>query len=371
MNPTAKIAIISILALLSLALLFLVGNPLAAAIPVLILWIAALAFVGQGGGQGGDTHQLLEKLGKVIEDERNQMPPMPLNSDSTTRAIYDVADRYVKRNREQMNITGQVVLLAERVKDGNLSCRLDAKTKDATLSTLVGSVNAMIDSLSDRIGALLNTFEAFGRGDFTKTVSTDGAHAEMKKALEGANALGQALAAMNDKNKESAREIEERAQGLGAAIGKLRNETIRDADAIVGTLTEKINDASHKENDLADRLIQLSHDADQVKEVLRVIGDIADQTNLLALNAAIEAARAGEHGRGFAVVADEVRKLAERTQKSLTETNASIGVVVQAIGDSSDAMTNNAQEMEGLVSEVEKVRSKMAEVLSTLDQLSN
>lgn len=133
------------------------------------------------------------------------------------------------------------------------------------------------------------------------------------------------------------------------------------------TLGKDIEEASEAESALAQKLEQMSTDAENVKQILTVISDIADQTNLLALNAAIEAARAGEHGRGFAVVADEVRKLAERTQKSLTEINATINVIVQAIIDSADQMGKNAANIQKLVQVSQAVEHAILGTASVMD----
>ncbi|MEN8304518.1 MAG: methyl-accepting chemotaxis protein, partial [Campylobacterota bacterium] len=148
----------------------------------------------------------------------------------------------------------------------------------------------------------------------------------------------------------------------------VKNLSIAHNDII--DLVQNVNMASEKENEIAISLSDLSKDADNIKSVLNVIGDIADQTNLLALNAAIEAARAGEHGRGFAVVADEVRKLAERTQKSLSEINATVSVIVQSINDSSMQMDINAKSVSMLVSQASNVKEKMLDSSNHIKEAS-
>lgn len=146
------------------------------------------------------------------------------------------------------------------------------------------------------------------------------------------------------------------------------NRYLHEANTTILTLTSEIQQSAAIEIELASKIQQLSSDAEQVKSVLTVISDIADQTNLLALNAAIEAARAGEHGRGFAVVADEVRKLAERTQSSLAQINATINVIVQSIVDSSEQMSQNSKRVESLANTASGVESKINDMFTIMDK---
>ncbi|GAA7137065.1 methyl-accepting chemotaxis protein TlpB [Helicobacter pylori] len=165
----------------------------------------------------------------------------------------------------------------------------------------------------------------------------------------------------------------EQSQGLRKRLIETQVLVKESKDAI-GDLFSQITESAHTEEELSSQVEQLSRNADDVKSILDIINDIADQTNLLALNAAIEAARAGEHGRGFAVVADEVRNLAGRTQKSLAEINSTIMVIVQEINTVSSQMNLNSQKMERLSDmskSVQETYEKMSSNLSSVVQDSN
>ncbi len=197
-----------------------------------------------------------------------------------------------------------------------------------------------------------------------------------KQMNENSQNMSQIISQMAQKGEEIKQDLEDSkalAQNSKEQISTAY-ETLQSATMSIQNLASQVEESSHKEMEMADKINQLSQDANDVKNVLHVINDIAEQTNLLALNAAIEAARAGEHGRGFAVVADEVRQLAEKTQKSLSEINATINVIMQNITEASSEMNQNAQDIssmtetsEGVLKEVEWVNTIMNEATKQIE----
>ena len=250
--------------------------------------------------------------------------------------------------------------------EGDLKQRLNVSTNDE-FAQVSRNINKFIEKLHEIVNK-------------SKTISTENASISEELSRTACEVV---------KNVDTESKIVEHTKEEGIALvknietsltkAKSSQEILRKTQGDISEVKTKVEQlettmqaTAAKEQGLAERLNTVSQNANEVKEVLSIIRDIADQTNLLALNAAIEAARAGEHGRGFAVVADEVRKLAERTQKGLVEIDATINVVVQSIMDANTDITANAADvyaLSTLSNELQEGMNNVANIIhETIDE---
>ncbi|WP_281214045.1 methyl-accepting chemotaxis protein [Shewanella insulae] len=156
-----------------------------------------------------------------------------------------------------------------------------------------------------------------------------------------------------------------------ASFTQLTNEQALASKQVVAQATETVNRLVREVEHTADKIGQIDRDTINITQVLKVIGDIADQTNLLALNAAIEAARAGEQGRGFAVVADEVRALAARTQDSTAEIEETLSNLRDASNSAIHSMQVTKQTCLETASTTERVATDLDAIGSSVNQIND
>ena len=186
-----------------------------------------------------------------------------------------------------------------------------------------------------------------------------------RSAAESAQRLSEAAAAMNEMN-ATVQEVARNASSASSASGDTRKKAEAGA-RVVEKAVRSIEDVHHISLELKGDMSRLNEHARSIDRIMGVISDIADQTNLLALNAAIEAARAGEAGRGFAVVADEVRKLAEKTMASTHDVGNAIKAIQESTAKSTDSMDNAVAQIEEATHLANESGRALEEIVATAD----
>ena len=252
---------------------------------------------------------------------------------------------------------------SERLARGELSSHIQLAARDE-LRFVAAGFNAMAEAMRGLIAGIKGNAGEVADAARDLVTASGQIHVASQKQSDAASNMAAAVEQMTVG-------IEHIARGAGAAdeLAVRSGELSRDGGAIVASVVQEISEIAVSVAESARTVEELGERSGQISAIVGVIGDIAAQTNLLALNAAIEAARAGEQGRGFAVVADEVRNLAARTANSTREISEMVKSIQQGTAGAVAGMERGVERVNAGVARAEKAGEAMARIRQAAEQV--
>lgn len=257
------------------------------------------------------------------------------------------------------------VEMARMLATGNLTVDMEVSGRDET-SVLIRSIRDTIIALREIVSGI----KADADNLASASVQLSSSSYEMSQNIQEESNRASQVAAAGEEMTQAVMEIAKNAVTISNSSSGTVGQAQTGGHMVENTIKE-INVISDTVGEFSRIIDSLSESSQQIGNVVGVISDIADQTNLLALNAAIEAARAGEHGRGFAVVADEVRKLAEQTTTATKEIGKTIGSIKTEVGKAIMAMDQTTSQVESGVARATESGKGLNAIISSVTELQS